>query len=194
MNKLFVIMLICLPAAMFAQDIGFRLDAGLGAGLTFGGMKSYGIAAFTEPKVTIGPSITAGIRFEGDALFGGKISDVAEDLSVGLSTRALIALRGEYFIGQANTRPFVGLGLGRYTIANTSASGTGAASITAGNYFGFAPELGFAFGNFKLSAMYHIVGGSTLVTVEFGEPKEISNNYLGILMSFRVFGINDREK
>jgi len=187
-------MLMCIPAAMFAQDIGFRLDAGLGAGLTFGEMKSYGIVAFTEPKVTIGPSITAGVRFEGAALFGGKISDVAEDLEVGLSTRALIALRGEYFIGQNNTRPFVGMGFGRYTIANTSASGTGAASITAGNYFGFAPEIGFAFGNFKLSAMYHFVGGSTLVTVEIGEPKEISNNYLGILMSFRVFGVHDKEK
>ena len=194
MKKLIIIMLICMPAAMFAQDIGFRLDAGLGAGLTFGEMKSYGIAAFTEPKVTIGPSITAGVRFEGDALFGGKISDVAEDLSVGLSTRALIALRGEYFIGQGNTRPFVGLGFGRYPLANTTASGSGAASIQAGNYFGVAPEIGFAFGNFKLSAMYHFVGGSTLVTVEFGEPMEISNNYLGILMSFRVFGVHDREK
>ena len=52
--------------------------------------------------------------------------------------------------------------------------------------------MGFAFGNFKLSAMYHIVGGKTLVTVEAGDPKEISNSYLGILMSFRIFGINDK--
>jgi hypothetical protein len=87
----------------------------------------------------------------------------------------------------------VGLGFGRYTIANTSASGTGAASIEAGNYFGVAPELGIAFGNFKLSAMYHLVGGTTMVAVEVGDPKEISNNYLGILMSFRIFGVNDRD-
>ena len=193
MKKLIVLFLIVMPAAMFAQGIGFRLDAGLGAALSFGELKSYGIAAFTEPKVTIGPSITAGIRFEGDALFGGSIAEDAEDLEVGMSTRAAILLRGEYFIGQNQTRPFVGLGFGRYTLANTSASGTGAASIVASNNFGVAPELGFAFGNFKLSAMYHFVGGSTLVTIEAGEPKEISNNYLGILMSFRVFGVNDRE-
>ena len=193
MKKLIVLLLIVVLAAMFAQGIGFRLDAGLGAALSFGELKSYGIAAFTEPKVTIGPSITAGIRFEGDALFGGSIAEDAEDLEVGMSTRAAILLRGEYFIGQNQTRPFVGLGFGRYTLANTSASGTGAASIVASNNFGVAPELGFAFGNFKLSAMYHFVGGNTLVTIEAGEPKEISNNYLGILMSFRVFGVNDRE-
>jgi len=193
MRKLMIVMILCVPAALFAQGVGFRLDAGLGAALSFGELKSYGIAAFTEPKVTIGPSITAGVRFEGDVLFGGSISDNAEDLEVGMSSRAAILLRGEYFVGQNKTRPFVGLGLGRYTIANTSASGTGAASIQASNNFGVAPELGFAFGNFKLSAMYHIVGGKTLVNIGVGDPKEISNNYLGILMSFRVFGVSDRE-
>jgi hypothetical protein len=193
MKKLWILLLVVMPTAMFAQDVGFRLDAGLGAGLSFSGLKSYGIAAFTEPKVTIGPSITAGIRFEGDVLFGGKVAEEAENLEVGMSTRAAILLRGEYFIGQGKTRPFVGLGFGRYTLANTSASGSGAASIVAGNNFGVAPELGFAFGNFKLSAMYHFVGGSTLVNMEVGDPMEISNNYLGILMSFRIFGVNDRE-
>jgi len=193
MKKILIILMLILPTAMFAQNIGFRMDAGLGAGLTFGELKSYGIVAFAEPKVTIGPSITAGIRFEGDALFGGSITEDAEDLEVGMSTRAALLLRGEYFIGSNSTRPFVGLGFGRYTIANTSASGTGSASIQASNNFGVAPELGFAFGNFKLSAMYHFVGGETLVEIDAGEPKTISNNYLGILMSFRVFGVNDRE-
>jgi len=191
MKKLWILLLVLMPTLSIAQNVGFRLDAGLGAGLSFSGLKSYGIAAFTEPKVTIGPNITAGIRFEGDVLFGGKVMDEAESLEVGMSTRAAILLRGEYFIGQNKTRPFVGLGLGRYTVANTSASGTGAASIVAGNNFGVAPELGFAFGNFKLSAMYHIVGGTTILAMEVGDPKEISNNYLGILMSFRIFGVND---
>jgi hypothetical protein len=80
MRKLVIVMFMCIPGAMFAQGIGFRLDAGLGAALSFGELKSYGIAAFTEPKVTIGPSITAGVRFEGDALFGGTIAEDAQDL------------------------------------------------------------------------------------------------------------------
>ena len=74
MRRLTIFLIILLPTAVQAQSIGFRLDAGLGGALTFGPFKSYGIAAFTEPKVTIGSHITAGIRFEGDVLFGGNIT------------------------------------------------------------------------------------------------------------------------
>jgi hypothetical protein len=193
MKKYWMVVFALVPALLFGQDIGFRLDAGLGAALSFGEMKSYGMAAYTEPKMTIGPNITAGIRFEGDVLFGGNIDYNAEEFDVGMSTRAAILLRGEYFLGSNHTRPFVGLGLGRYTLANTSASGTGAAAILAGHNFGAAPEVGIAFGNFKLSAMYHILGGATLVDIEAGDPRKISNNYLGLYMSFRIFGVNDRE-
>lgn len=191
MKKLIVLVLLTMPTFLMAQNIGFRLDAGLGAALSFGGLRSYGVAAFTEPKVTIGQSITAGVRFEGDALFGGTIDEDAENLEVGLSTRAAVLLKGEYYVGAGKVRPFVGIGVGRYTIANTSATGTGSASIAAGNFFGAAPELGIAFGGFKLSAMYHLVGGNTLVEMSVGDPKEISNHFLGILMTFRIFGIKD---
>lgn len=193
MKKYWIALFVMFPAALFGQELGFRLDAGLGAALSFGGMRSAGMAAFTEPKMTIGPNITAGIRFEGDLLLGGRIDYQQEDFDVGMSTRAAILLRGEYFIGQNQNRPFVGFGVGRYTVASTSASGTGAASVVAGHNIGVAPEIGVAFGHFKLSAMYHILGGSTLVNIATGNPLEISNNYLGILMSFRIFGVNDRE-
>lgn len=36
---------------------------------------------------------------------------------------------------------------------------SGSASIKAGNYFVTAPEPGIAPGGFRLSAMYHMVGG-----------------------------------
>jgi hypothetical protein len=193
MQKRYLFLFILMPQVLFAQNIGFRLDAGLGAALSFEGMNSSGIAAFTEPKVTIGSNITAGIRFEGDVMFGGNIDYQSENFNVGMSTRAAILLRGEYFIGQQHIRPFVGLGMGRYTLASTSATGTGAASIMAGHNFGVAPEIGVAFGNLKLSAMYHFVGGGTLVDIDLGNPREISNNYLGLLMSFRIFGVSDRE-
>jgi hypothetical protein len=64
MRKLAVMFLFALPVVMYAQSVGFRLDAGLGAALSFGELKSYGVAGFTEPKVTIGPHITAGLRLE----------------------------------------------------------------------------------------------------------------------------------
>ncbi len=191
MRKIMFALLVMIPLASGAQDIFFKMDAGLGGALTLGGLKSYGVSAFVEPKVFIIPSVSAGLRFEGDALFGGTVSDQAEDLEVGLSTRAAILLKGEFYLGDNNTRPFVGLALGRYTIANTSASGTGSASIQAGNNFGLAPELGVAFGNFRLSAMYHIVTGNNLVTLSAGSTKEIAMNYLVIQIGWKIFSVGD---
>jgi hypothetical protein len=190
MRKLLFALLLVIPFTSGAQ-IYFKMDGGLGGALTFGDLKSYGIMAHVEPKVFILPSLSAGLRFEGDALFGGTVTENAEDLNVGVSSRAAILLKGEYYFTDNNTRPFVGFGLGRYTIANTSASGTGSASIQAGNHFGVAPELGVTFGNFRLSAMYHILTGSSLVEIGAGEPKEISMSYLVIQIGFKIFSVGD---
>jgi hypothetical protein len=190
MKKALFVLAMVIPLASNAQ-VYFKLDAGLGGALTFGDLKSYGIMAHTEPKVFILPSLSAGLRIEGDALFGGSISDPETDLNVGVSTRAAILLKGEYYVSDNRTRPFVGFGLGTYTIANTSASGTGSASIQAGNHFGVAPEIGLTFGNFRLSAMYHIVTGSNLVEMSAGAPKEIGMNYLVIGMGFKIFSVGN---
>jgi len=189
MKKTLIILLLAIPLASSAQ-IYFKMDAGLGGAFTFGDLKSYGIMAHLEPKVFILPSLSAGIRFEGDALFGGSIPvDAESDLEVGMSSRAAILLKGEYYFTDNKTRPFVGFGLGTYTIANTSGSGEGGASIAAGNHFGVAPELGVTFGNFRLSAMYHILTGDNLVEMSAGSPANISMNYLVVQLGFKVFTV-----
>lgn len=188
MRKAFIVLLLAVPLASNAQ-IFFKMDGGLGGAFTFGDIKSYGIMASVEPKVFILPSLSAGLRIEGDALFGGSISaDTESDIEMGVSSRAAILLKGEYYFTDNNTRPFVGFGLGTYTIANTS-GGTSGASIAAGNHFGVAPELGVTFGNFRLSAIYHILTGSNLVEMSAGSPAEISMNYLVVQLGFKIFTI-----
>jgi hypothetical protein len=191
MRKALFVLLLVIPLASNAQ-IFFKMDGGLGGAFTFGDLKSYGIMAHVEPKVFILPSLSAGLRFEGDALFGGSIPDAeATDLEVGVSSRAAVLLKGEYYFTDNKTRPFVGFGLGMYTIANTSGSGTGGASIAAGNHFGVAPEIGVTFGNFRLSAMYHILTGDNLVEVSAGSPSEISMSYLVIQLGFKIFSVGE---
>jgi outer membrane protein X len=190
MKKALFVLSLVIPLASNAQ-LFFKLDAGLGGALTFGDLKSYGIMAHVEPKVFILHSLSAGMRFEGDALFGGSISDAETDLNVGVSSRGAILLKGEYYLSDNKTRPFLGLGLGMYTIANTAASGTGSASIEAGNHFGVAPEIGVTFGNFRLSTMYHILTGNNLVEMSAGAPAEISMNYLVIQIGFKIFSVGE---
>ena len=108
-------------------------------------------------------------------------------MSVGLSSRVGILAKGEYYFGQANTKPFVGLNLGYYTQANIGANSNGGASVSASRGFGGAPELGVAFGSFRLSAMYHLVPGKDIVNVSVGDAVEIGRSYFVVQLSFKTF-------
>jgi len=54
-------------------------------------------------------------------------------------------------------------------------------------YYGFAPEAGVTFKNFRLSAIYHIIPGSDPLTVSTGNTQTVSRNYLVIQMGFKGF-------
>ena len=183
------LLLICIlvTGIISAQDSYFKTDAGIGAAMTFGNLRSYGISVSTEPKVFITPQISAGIRLEGDVLFGGSVQS-SSSFSVGMSSRTATLLKGEYYLSEEENRLFVGLMAGRYAQANIGSGSGGGASITAGRYFGFAPEVGVTFNdNFRISAMYHVVPGSDLVSVSSGETVSVSRNYFVIQLGFQAF-------
>jgi outer membrane protein X len=186
---LFAIFLFC-TFAINAQNISFQFVTGLGAALSFGDLNAYGISAAVEPKIFIGDNIAAGFRLEGNALFGGNINtDNTEEISVGVSARTSQTIKGEYYFTDSRVRPYAGLGLGRFTQANLGASGSGGATITASDGFGFAPEVGLALGNFRFSALFNIVPGKDLVQVTIGDVREVSKNYMVLQMSWKLFGI-----
>jgi outer membrane protein X len=97
-------------------------------------------------------------------------------------------LKAEYFLSESSARPFVGLGIGRYVLAGTAASGSGSASIGVGRHFGVMPQLGINLGSFRLAVAYNILVGKDEVSMGYGSVKEISRNYVGIDMGFRVGG------
>lgn len=164
-----------------------RGDGSVGAAFTTGALKSYGISAGFEPKLFFNENISVGLRMEGDVLFGGKISSEAEELKVGMSSRAAILLKGEYYFGQGKTKPFVGLMGGYYTQANIGAGGNGTASIGASRNPGFAPELGVTFGNFRVSGMYHIVRGGEIVEIAVGQTERVPHSYFVVTLGFKGF-------
>jgi hypothetical protein len=176
----------------FAQENFFRSDAGIGAAFTTGRLKSYGISASVEPKFFFNEKISVGLRLEGDVLFGGNISGESSEVSVGMSSRAAFLGKGEYYLGENNTRLFFGAMAGMYTQANIGGSGSGSASISAGRSFGVAPEVGVTFGNFRISGIYHIVMANDIVSISVGETATVSRSYFVVQLGFRAFGINDQ--
>jgi len=199
MKSLLLIGALCVSSFSFSQESFFRVDAGLGGAFTAGNFKAYGLAVSSEPKFFFNDNIAVGLHIEGDVLFGGKIAGASEDVSVGMSTRVAYLAKGEYYFGNGNTKPFVGLMTGYYTQANigTSAGGSGASvSMSAVRSWGFTPQVGVAFGNFRLSGMYHFVPGNELVSINVDtggtENVKVGYSYWVIQLGFRVFGINDK--
>jgi len=192
MKKLILIILSFFAISIQAQHVFLKMDAGIGTALSFGDLRAYGISASIEPKVFITNNISAGLRIEGDVLFGGHIPvDNASELTVGMSARAATLVKGEYYLTDMKVRLFGGLGMGMYTQANVAASGTGSASITASRNFGVAPELGVTLGNFRLSAIYNLVAGKDLIEISVGNFQEVRKNYVVLQLGWKVFSYGD---
>jgi hypothetical protein len=189
MKKTFLLLSMLLVSTLMMAQVKFKADGGLHGGFSFGELKMYGIGGSLEPKVFITPQISAGVRFEGTALFGGSFSSTGQDVSASASAVAAITAKGEYYLKDEGTRPFFGLGMGYYTIGSNT-GGTEGVSISAGNHFGLSPQIGVTFNNFRLSGIYHVVTGKDLVSVSAGDPVEISRNYMVIELGFRIFGSN----
>lgn len=194
MKKVLLLSLTLISGICFSQeDRFFRSDACIGGAFTTGKLKSYGVSAAAEPKFFFNPKVSVGFRFEGDVLFGGKISSTSSASSavnVQMSSRTAALLKGEYYLGQKKTRLFFGLMAGYYTQANIGAGSSGSASIGASRNPGFAPEVGVTFGNFRISGMYHFVSGSEIVTVNVGETATIPHSYCVVTLGFKAFQID----
>ncbi|MBD3635840.1 MAG: hypothetical protein HUJ25_00750 [Crocinitomicaceae bacterium] len=194
MKKLLLISLLAVSSTGLAQENFFRLDGGIGFATTFGNVRSYGISASTEPKFFFNPNISVGLRLEGNVLFGAKIKTSTEDVNAAMSARSAYLLKGEYYLGDGNTKPFFGLMGGYYVQANVG-GGTSGVSAYGGKTWGGAPEIGVTFGNFRMSALYHFVAGKDLVSASTSvgtETIEVGRSYFIFQLGFRVFGVGDQ--
>lgn len=196
MKKLLLVTIISMAGSLCMAQGFFKMDASIGGAFTTGKLKSYGISAGAEPKYFFNENLAVGLRFEGDVLFGGSIDAEGEDVTVGLSSRAANGIKGEYYLGDGNTKPFAGLMLGYYTQANIGTAVQGEnTNVTASavRSFGIGPELGVTFGNFRISGIYHFVPGKDLVSINTSvggvEQVEVARSYFVVTLGFKVFSI-----
>ena len=112
MKKSFLLLTMLLLSSIAFSQVSFKTDGGIHGGFSFGEAKMYGIGAALEPKVFITPKISAGVRFEGTALFGGSIDASGEDVSASVSSTAAFLAKGEYYTKDEGTRPFFWIWIG----------------------------------------------------------------------------------
>jgi outer membrane protein X len=154
---LFALILVSgLLVAVHAEDFEykpFRVDLGLGYAIPKGGG---GVAFQVEPKYSITPQISAGIRWQG-AIMARNISVGETTVEASAQLNSSWLATGDYHFTQSKFRPYAGLGLGVYPLAAVSVNDQEVAG-TAQTNFGFLLRAGFDISHFRLGVEYDFAG------------------------------------
>lgn len=162
----------CCTAITYAQNYRkIKVDLGLGyaspvESVSGGGTKA-GVAFVIEPHYRLTDDLALGLRLEGAAIGQVNTSTSATKASILASYSAT----GDYYFGQSNFRPLVGVGAGIFRSADvnvgTSSGGT-LNTVPGSSKFGLFPRVGFEYGHFRMSGEYNIVGKGGYLAAKLG--------------------------
>jgi hypothetical protein len=192
-----VVFLVLLTAmAVRAQEFKkFRWNLGMGYAIPGGDGAKGGVIIHSEPAYRITDQILVGLRME----FAGMARGYSDGTTAkgNVSFAGSYALTGQYYLSDNKFRPFVGLGIGTFTLASVSGVATADNQYyyagVATKKLGFFPRVGFDAGHFNLSLEYNLIGktklegySSTTHTISSSAPKiDQKNGYIGV--KFGVF-------
>lgn len=140
-----------------------------------------GIGFYLEPKYNINDKFDAGFLIE-SALLAQAATDLTASSISGVSS---YSITGDYMMGSGKVRPFVGTGIGLYSLGSIDAvvdnNGTlQTGSVSLGSKFGFSPRVGINLSHFQVELQYHLI---------MGQDKDLmSKNYLGIKIGVEFGG------
>lgn len=210
MKKLFLLSMVMLAsAAAFAQSSEFkpfRVGLGLGYASPQGDGAKGGVLLYLEPSYRISDAIALGLRLETAIMLRGTTFVTAGNTSSAsgsVSASGSYTVNGQYYFSNKGFRPFVGAGLGLYSLASASFSSTTSGNntsssssdaVSGGTKFGFYPRIGFDASHFTMNIEYNVIGKSTNSftydsngVVSTGKS-ETKNNYLGVKVGFFIGG------
>lgn len=194
MKKVLVVLSLVLLVAFNsnAQDYKkFKVGLGLGYGAASGSGSKGGLIFTIEPAYRLSDNFSLGLRMESALLTRGYSQSISGG-SFDVAAIGSYTLNGQYYLSKGGFRPFIGAGLGVYSLAAVSATANGGGvSITADvaaaeSKIGFYPRFGFDAGHFSMSLDYNLVS-ATKVDAQLGGG-EFKNNYLGVRLGFFLGG------
>jgi hypothetical protein len=189
-NSLIIFLLAAImTSASYGQEFKpFKVGVGLGyaAPGSTGKGAGGGILMFLEPAYRATDIIQIGLRIESAVIVRGVTGmNNNNDVSGDASSNVSYTLNGQYYFGTKNVRPFVGVGLGLFSLAavkfNTATSTS--SNVSPQTQFGFYPRIGFDAGHFQMSLDYNIVPSTSIPG-----GGEVKNSYLGIRAGVSIGG------
>lgn len=146
-----------------------------------------GFLAYLEPAYRATDQVLVGLRLEGAFTARGVKGVNNRDVSGDASSVASYTLNTQYYFNNENVRPFVGAGVGLFSMAamefNTAANDPGADEIGTETRFGFYPRIGLDAGHFTITLDYNFVPPT-----DIPGGGEVKNHYLGIRAGFSIGG------
>jgi outer membrane protein W len=182
---LFFIGCLFMTVAANAQEFKkFRVGLGLGYAMASGSGSKGGVLATIEPGYYVNDAILVNLRLESAVITRGFSEDLGDDIEFDVAGIGSYTLNGQYYFKNEGFRPFVGAGLGIYSLAavTVSADGTDVGEVAAESKFGFYPRAGFDAGHFTLCLDYNLIPA---VETEAGD---IKNSYLGFRIGAFIGG------
>ena len=150
----------------------FRVGVGAGYAVATGTGASGGVLFYAEPGYRFTDKILVNLRLESAVVVRGSANAADYDMSAaGIGS---YTLNGQYFLMDGSFRPFIGAGLGMFSLAAVETSLSGGQEVAAGTQFGFYPRLGFEVKHFQLSFDFN----------KISDTGSIKNSYMG----FRIGG------
>ncbi len=166
----------------YAQDYRkFKVGLGLGYASAGGYGSSGGAIVTLEPAYRIQDNISVGLRLETAVITRGYSQNFTT-ASIDVAAIGSYTVNGQYYFSNRAFRPFVGVGLGIYSLAEVKADASSGGGTTttqvaaAESKLGFYPRIGFDYHHFSISADYNIIPPTQDV---FGNG-EFKNSYFGI--------------
>lgn len=192
MKKLTLLFALCVLVTVgaTAQEFKkFRLATGLGYAMPGGEGAGGGVLWALEPGYRVNDALAVSLKIEGALIVRG-FSESVDGYSGDVAGISSYTANGIYYLSNNKFRPYVGAGVGIYSLAavTMSANGTGAA---AESKIGFYPRIGFDLGHFNINLDYNIVGASEAIGTDFdGNIKkyDVKNSYIGIRIGGFFFG------
>ena len=166
----------------------FKVGVGIGyavpgAGEGAGG----GFLAYLEPAYRATDQVLVGLRLEGAFTARGVEGVNNRDVAGDASSVVSYTLNSQYYFNDENVRPFIGAGVGLFSMAatefNTAGTDPNADEVGAETRFGFYPRIGVDAGHFTLTLDYNFVPPT-----DIPGGGEVKNNYLGIRAGLSIGG------
>jgi hypothetical protein len=193
--KTYLIFFYCLLIAfstVVAQDLKpFKVAVGLGyaAPGNTGAGAGGGALFFVEPGYRASDNVLVGLRLESAVIARGIKGVGDDDVSGDASSNVSYTINTQYYFNDNYVRPFVGAGLGLFSLAavkfNTAAADNSinANEVQSETRFGFYPRIGIDAGHFNFTIDYNFVPKTDIPNIG-----EVKNNYLGIRAGISIGG------